>query len=99
MLGARRGERIRALYGNRLVLFPPKKRPALTDLKLDRGLLIWAGVQVRRLPRHSSRIGLRGPDGATGRRRRARGPHHKIIAPQGQMQWWGKEGAACPRTP
>lgn len=75
MLGTGGGEGIRALYGNRLVLFSLKKRPALTDLKLDRWLLIWAGVQVRRLPRCSGEIGLRGPDGAAGGRRRAAGVH------------------------
>lgn len=69
------GERIRALYGNRLVLFSLKKRPALTDLKLDRCLLIWLGVQVQRPPGPSPEIGLRGADGATGGRRLAAGAH------------------------
>lgn len=69
-------------------MFSLKKRPALTDLKLDRWLLIWVGVQVRRPPRRSGEIGLRGPDGATGGKEAGSGgPYHKIIAPQGQRQW------------
>lgn len=87
-------------------MFPPKKRPALTDLKLDRRLLIWAGVQVRRPARHGGRIGLMGPDGATEGRRRAAGlgrgcpPHHNIIAPQGQRErWWiGRGGGGGGRS-
>lgn len=68
--GGGAGGRVRALYGNRLVLYPPlpdpsplKKRPALTDLKLDGRLLIWAGVQVRPPSRHRARIGLLGQAG------------------------------------
>lgn len=92
MLGARRGERKRALYGNRLVLFPPKKRPALTDLKLDRGLLIWTGVQVRRAARQGSRIGLRGLDGATRRNGAATSQHN---CPPGSEPVVGRRGQPC----
>lgn len=88
------GGRVRALYGNRLVLYPSptphpsrKKRPALTDLKLDGRLLIWARVQVRPPSRHQARIGLLGQavgwDEGGGCWDRAPDPHHTIIAPQG----------------